>query len=44
MVQRFVGWTYALVAGNRYLLSRLLRDDVCETESRRHDRHDRPAR
>jgi predicted DCC family thiol-disulfide oxidoreductase YuxK len=44
MIRRFVAWTYGLVAGNRYRLSRLLGDDACQTEPRRDDRHNRPAR
>jgi predicted DCC family thiol-disulfide oxidoreductase YuxK len=34
VIRRFVEWTYALVARNRLLLSRLLGDDVCRTEPR----------
>jgi predicted DCC family thiol-disulfide oxidoreductase YuxK len=34
VIRRFVQWTYALVAGNRNRLSRLLGDDVCQIEPR----------
>lgn len=44
MMRRLVAWTYGLVAANRYQLSRLLGDDACQTEPRRHDRHHRPPR
>jgi predicted DCC family thiol-disulfide oxidoreductase YuxK len=33
-MRRFIEWAYALVAGNRHRLSRLLGDAACPTEPR----------
>src|SRR6266542_3685226 len=34
VIRTFVEWTFALVAGNRHRLSRVLGDDACQVEPR----------